>query len=163
MPPYSERRKTYCECCDSCSFCACKLSKHKLEQFPFFIDWDEEKSSRCLSWKSCDSIYDQKEYKIFFIEFKNFMWFFEHDKEYIKASLEGKFKQSHELYLRDGNEVEDFEYICAYNMNKNEKIEANLSSEGFQKRAMHFTMFDFLDSLNINLCECRDVFDYIVY
>lgn len=161
MGAYEDIRKKYCECCDSRSFCTCGLRTCvEMERCPNFIHWEilaQNKSKK----KTCDAIYDLSESKLFFIEFKNFIWFLQNDLGDIISDLQQKFEASHSLYFADGNDCRAFEDVCAFDMNDNPYILKQMSSVSYQTRKVLFC-HSALEEHGITLIECESGFYTII-
>lgn len=163
MVAYEEVRKKYCECCDSCSFCKHELRTSKeMEKYPNFIHWEIVAQSKSKK-KTCDAIYDLSGSKLFFIEFKNFIWFLKNDLGTIIDNLQKKFEASHKLYFADGNECRIYEDVCAFDTNENPYILEQMSSLKYQTRNIMLSHYSALAEQGITLIECLDAFSPIVY
>ncbi len=162
MGAYEDVRKKYCECCDSRNFCTLGLRTcAEMERFPNFIHWEIVAQSKSKQ-KTCDAIYDLSESKLFFIEFKNFIWFLQNDFEVIISELQKKFEASHNLYFADGNDFRASEDICAFDMNDNPYILNQMSSLGYQTRNVYLSHHLALEEHGITLIECESGFYTII-
>lgn len=162
MSAYEDLRKKYCECCDSRDFCDRGFRTcAEMEREPNFIHWEIVAQSKSKK-KTCDAIYDLSESKLFFIEFKNFIWFLNNDLMDIISDLQQKFEASHSLYFADGNDSRAFEDVCAFDMNANPHILNQMSSLGYQTRNIYLSHHSVLAEHGITLTECESGFYTII-
>ncbi|MBR1954121.1 MAG: hypothetical protein IKA25_03570 [Alphaproteobacteria bacterium] len=162
MPTYAEFRKKYCACCDSKDFCNVRLRvSDDMLRSSDCIHWELKMQSEPFRGKICDAVYDGSVSKVFFIEFKNAIWFYKNSMESILNSLLKKFENSYNTYNADGNSISDYENICSFDENTNSHIDEQMTSNGFVKRNIYLNFYTKLQENKISLMECESAFYYM--
>jgi len=178
MPDYTIFKKTFCDCCDTKKKGLCCIGlrdSRMIRDNSGFIDWEElleERDAEVHDKKHCDCVYVNPEKNItFFIEQKQYLFVYEnplaeaHEKKLknpakFAQSLLNKFKNTKDVFIADGNDVNSYEFVFAYNLNE---IDGKRTSTENIERLLRINYEAHFEAADIRWMDCKSAAKHVLY